>query len=152
MSTLQSRFGPVDYDESDLVTLEDGLVGFAKLTRFLVLEHKPGSPFRWLQSIDEPATAFLVADPFHYVADYAPTLTDTQVAVLGLTPETATLIFATASIPRGKPEELKLNLAGPIVINAETRRGRQVVLEDEAYTTQHRVFQTADQHDTSAAA
>lgn len=152
MSTLQSRFGPIDYEESDLVTFSDGLVGFAKLRRFLILEHKPGSPFRWLQSIEEPSTAFLLADPFHYVADYTPQLTDTQVAILGLTPETATLVFATASIPRGKPEELKLNLAGPIVINAETRTGRQVVLEDEAYTTQHRVFRTADQSDSSAAA
>lgn len=152
MSNLNTRFGTLDYHEDDVITLPEGLVGFSKLTRFLVLEHKPGSPFRWLQSTEDGATAFLVANPAHYVADYELVLGDAHVARLGLTPDTPTLVFTTATIPHGRPNDMTLNLAGPIVINVETRTGRQVVMENEAYTTQHRVFPKADQDDTEAAA
>jgi len=152
MSNLNTRFGTLEFNEDDIVTLAEGLVGFPNLTRFLVLEHKPGSPFRWLQSVDEVATAFLVANPSHYVPNFELALPDAHVARLGLTPDTATLVFTTVTIPHGRPDDMTLNLAGPIVINLETRRGRQVVLENEAYTTQHRVFPKADQHDSDAAA
>lgn len=152
MSNLKTRFGTLDYNEEDIVTLSDGLVGFPAHTRFLLLEHKPGSPFRWLQSIDEAGVAFLVANPSHYLPNYELVLGDAHVARLSLTPETPTLVFTTATIPHGRPNDLTLNLAGPIVINVETRTGRQIVLENEAYTTQHRVFPKADLHDSDVAA
>lgn len=152
MSTFESRFGTVEFEDQDVLNFPEGLVGFSKLTRFLLLEHKPGSTFRWLQSVDDPAVAFLVADPFNYVADYAPVLSDAALAALGLTPETVTLTYVTAAIPHGKPQEMTVNLAGPIIINAETGTGRQLVLENEAYTTQYRVFPTAEKQGSDAAA
>ena len=152
MSTLESRFGTVDYQDGDVLHFPDGLVGFVSLTRFLLLEHKPGSVFRWLQSVDDPGVAFLVADPFHYVADYAPVIADAALAMLGLTPDTVTLTYVTATIPHGRPDDMTVNLAGPIVINAETGTGRQLVLDHEAYTTQHRGFPTADKQGVDAAA
>ncbi|MBS1705334.1 MAG: flagellar assembly protein FliW [Armatimonadetes bacterium] len=128
-----SRFGVIEYLDDDVVTLHGGLLGFGQLSQYLVLEHKPGSPFRWLQSVEEAEVAFLVCDPAHFCADYAPELDNSIAKDLGLEEETPRLVFAVVSIPKGKPEDLTLNLAGPILVNMLTRHGKQVVLEDPAY-------------------
>jgi flagellar assembly factor FliW len=143
MTLLNTRFGPIDYEDQDVICFEEGLIGFPQCKSFLILTHKPESPFRWLQSVDEPALSFLVAEPLHFFPDYSPLMPEEDVTQLSLKEQTPRLVLTTASIPHGAPEEMTLNLAGPIVINATTRRGKQIVLEDEAYTMKHRVFEAA---------
>ena len=139
MSTLSgTRFGTVEFDGADVLQIEGGLVGMPALRRFVLFEAKPGSPFSWLQSLDEPSMAFLVADPDRYVPDYGG-------EVARRCPEiTDAVVLATATVPSGRPNDTTLNLSGPIVVDAATRRGRQMVLEDSAYTTRHRVFPCAE--------
>lgn len=152
MTLYKTRFGDLEIHDEDVFTFVYGLIGFPTLQRFVLLSSKPDSPFRWLQSLDEPSIAFLVTDPFHYVEQYDPMISLGVAEEIHLTDDTPRMIVTTASIPRGKPEEMTLNLAGPIVMNLVTREGRQVVLEDEAYTTKHRVFQQADRACESVAA
>src|SRR3972149_9019860 len=119
-----TRFGRIEYLDEDVLTFKDGIVGFPELQAFLLLSTKPDSPFRWLQSIDMPELAFLVADPARLMSDYAPELPTEQLAELQIGVDTPTLLYTTASIPRGKPHDLTLNLAGPIVVNAQLRLGK----------------------------
>ena len=140
-----TRFATIEYQHEDVVTFPEGLIGFPEYHRYVLVCTKDGSPFRWLQSVEEPALAFLVADPEHYVPDYAPEMPASAVKSLGLTDMTVRIVFATASIPVGNPDGLSLNLAAPIVINAESRVALQVVVEDPAYTMRYKVFQKADQ-------
>ncbi|MFX7895014.1 flagellar assembly protein FliW, partial [Acinetobacter baumannii] len=58
-----TRFGVVPYTDEDVITFEDGLVGFPTFSRYVVICPREDSPFRWLQSLEEPALAFLVAEP-----------------------------------------------------------------------------------------
>jgi len=139
-----SRFGNLDYEDKDIVTFDDGLVGFPTNTRFVLLCPWPDKPFRWLQSIDDPALAFLITDPEPYLEGYNPPLTGSIQRSLGLETDTPRLVFTTVNIPRGRPQEMSINLAGPLVINARERKGKQIVLEEGAYTTKYRVFQAAD--------
>ena len=46
-------------------------------------------------------------------------------------------------IPRDDPGAMTANLRGPIVVNAANRRGRQIILKDETYAFDHRVFPEA---------
>jgi flagellar assembly factor FliW len=144
MTLTGTRFGDIDFEVEDVVTFSDGLVGFPDTQRFVLVCVKPESPFRWLQSLDEPDLAFLVADPIHFVPDYQLVVAEAEVAGLGLGDDSPPLVFVTANVPRGRPEEMTLNLAGPLVVNAVSRQARQVVVEDEAYTVRHRVFQQED--------
>lgn len=129
-----TRFGTVEFDGSEVLQFEGGLVGLPELRQFVLFEAKPGSPFSWLQSLDEPHLAFLVAEPERYVPEYGSD-------VARRCPEIAdAVVLATATIPAGRPQDTTLNLSGPIVVDAATRRGRQLVLEDSAYNTRHRVF------------
>lgn len=152
MTLDNTRFGSIDYDETDILTVIDGLIGFSTLQRFVLLCQNPDSPFRWLQSIDEPALAFLLADPGRYVEGYGVDIDDVLAAQLGLTAETPTLLLTTATIPTGRPKDMTLNLTAPIVINVEKRLARQVVLENDAYTMRYRVFPTEARTGETAAA
>lgn len=129
-----TRFGTVEFDSDEVLQIDGGLVGLPELRRFVLFEAKPGSPFSWLQSLDDPAMAFLVTEPSRYLPTY-----ESEVARRCSDIDDA-VILATANVPAGRPRDTTLNLSGPIVLDAATRRGRQMVLEDGAYTTRYRVF------------
>ena len=133
-----TRFGTVEFDGDDVLQIEGGLVGLPDLQRFVLFQAKPGSPFSWLQSLDDPSMAFLVAEPSRYVPEYEHDLARRLPGVA------EAVVLATASVPPGKPRDTTLNLSGPIVLDARTRRGRQMVLDDAAYTTRYRVFPLAE--------
>lgn len=146
-----TRFGSVGYTDGDVVTFQYGLIGFAEYRRYLLLAHKPGSAFRWLQSLDDPQLAFLVTDPDAWVGDYRPSVTVEDAAVIGLTENTPRILLVTVTIPAGEPDAMTLNLAGPLVINAESQRAMQLVMHDETYTAKHRVFPPGSRADVCAA-
>ncbi len=140
-----TRFGSVEFDGNDVLHLDGGLVGLPELQRFVLFEAKPGSPFSWLQSLDDPAMAFLVAEPSRYVDGY-------DDDVIRRAPEISdAVVLATATVPSGRPRDTTLNLCGPIVLDATNRRGRQMVLDDAAYTTRYRVFPQAEPAERIAA-
>ncbi len=144
-----TRFGEVQFAEEDVIRFQDGIVGFPQNQGFLLIAHKEGSPFRWLQSIERGEIAFLVVDPVEYAKDYAPEMPPKTAADLGLTTETPILVYAIANIPRGKPDDMTLNLAGPLVINAATGVGAQVVLESDSYPIRYRIFSEKTKSDAA---
>lgn len=144
MTLSNTRFGDIEYSADDIITFADGVIGFPTNTQFVLLSHKPNTPFRWLQSIDDPALAFLVAFPEVIAPGYAPEIENSVAHELCLTEETPQMVLTTVTIPPGKPEEMTTNLLGPIIINGVTMRAKQVILADEAYTVKHRVFATTD--------
>jgi flagellar assembly factor FliW len=152
MNIEGTRFGTIEYTTEDVVHFDEGLIGFSKWQDFILLSVKPGSPFRWLQSLTEPALAFLTAIPTAYIESYMPEIDETHAKKLGLTETTPTIVLTTATIPAGSPHEMTLNLTAPIIINAATRHAKQLVLEDPAYTIKHRVFQTANRSGEKQAA
>jgi len=136
-----TRFGRIEVDEEAVITFPQGLFGFEEYRRFVVLCLDEKSPFRWLQSMEDPSLAFVVIEPRHFMPDYAPTISDADVEALGLDADTPYLTFVIVTIPPGKPEEMTANLMGPIIINAATRIARQVIVEDDCYTTKHSILQ-----------
>ncbi|MBN9503545.1 MAG: hypothetical protein BGO01_19515 [Armatimonadetes bacterium 55-13] len=140
MTILGTRFGDIDYSADDIITFEDGMIGFPKHHRYILLNTKPDTAFRWLQSLDEPTLAFLVAFPEMLVSGYSPLIDDRSVSELELTEECPKLLLTTVTIPPGKPNDMTTNLLGPIIVNGATMKAKQVVLQDDAYTVRHRVF------------
>ena len=138
LSTI--RFGEIEYEDADRITFQNGIVGFPNLQSFLILNVKEGSPFRWLQSIDDPSFAMLMSEPLHFLKEYDPTIQSCDQQLIELTPGTTPLRFVTVSIPAGRPQEMTLNLSGPIIINPINRKAIQVVLSEDSYTSKHRVF------------
>lgn len=135
-----TRFGGIQCPAQEALCFPDGLLGFPEAQHYVLIPHKEGSPFVWLQSLDVGDLAFLVVDPSVFVDDYAPEMPDRVATALELTEETPRIVYTIVTIPRGKPEDMTLNLAGPLLINAESRRAVQVVLDTDAYPLKHRIL------------
>ncbi len=134
---LTTRFGTIEIDEELVITLAEGIIGFEACRQFMVIQGNDGAGFRWLQSLDEPASAFPVVEPCDFRPDYAPTINDADASLLGLRADTPTLVFAIVTIPKHNPRGMTANLMGPLVINALTRQGKQTIVQDEEFTTRH---------------
>ncbi len=132
LQLADTRFGSISYREEDVLHFEDGLIGFPSEQRFVLVSSSDSSAFHWLQSLDSPDLAFLVTEPRQFFPEYEP-----------FTLEATDLLLSTVNIPHGCPEEMTLNLVGPILIDQLSRHGCQIVLDDEAYTTKYRVFAKA---------
>ncbi len=133
------RFGTLQVETDLILTLPEGLIGFEECTRFVVVRPNERSAFRWLQSLDEPAVALPIVEPGEFRPDYAPILADADARFLELTAETPTLVFVIVTVPPHDARAMTANLLGPLVINGLTRRGKQVIAQNEGYTTRHAI-------------
>ena len=135
-----TRFGLMEVDPDLVLTFADGLIGFERCCRYVVVRHKDDSAFRWLQSLDEAHVAFPIVEPGEFCAHYAPTISDADARSLSLSGETPTLLFTIVTIPPSSPRDMTANLLAPLVINGLTRRGKQVIAQDEGLTTRHKIM------------
>ena len=124
------RFGELQTDASSVIEFP-GLPGFPRARRFVVRGHDLGSAFAWLISLDDPELAFVIADPWAYVPAYRPSLDSRSLAAIDCEPDDELHIVSLVTFP---DSALALNLAAPLVINLRSRKGHQVVLEDDAYS------------------
>ena len=126
--TIQTRFhGTITISSTDILTLDQEILGFPQHRQFILLPHHPESPFLYLQSITDPQLAFIVIDPLTVKADYA--VPDQDVAGLGNREFWAMLCLCTVS--RQQPDQglvATCNLKSPVIINRQTRHGGQFVL------------------------
>ena len=144
MQIQTSRFGAIDVDESRIITMIGGLLGFPKATRFALIQTGEENTFFWLQSVQDEHLAFVVCDPAIFLPEY----TIDQVPVreearesLGIEPEAdlsrTTQVFA---ICNRVGDWLTGNLLGPIVINLENCHARQIVLTEKKWSTRQPLF------------
>ena len=130
-----ARFGEVTVAANTLLHFPRGMVGLPKAQRFVFLHNEgaPGPVF-WMQSIDDPALAFLVCEPGPFFPEYEIELEAKDQSLLGLTDEGDALVCVILVVPED-PSRITANLRGPVVINTETRTGVQLVLTGEQYPT-----------------
>jgi flagellar assembly factor FliW len=135
--TVESqRFGVFEVPEESIFELDPGLVGFPDERRFVVLDSRPGSPFKWMLCVDEPDLAFAVIDPATFVPSYAAPI-DKAAEVLRCDRADVAL-FVLVTIP-ARPTEIYANLLAPVVVDLVRRKGRQLVLEDPTLDPAHRI-------------
>lgn len=135
-----TRFGEIEVPVRMVLEFAEGLVGFPDHRRFVIIQHPSGGPFQWLQSAEDPDLAFVVASPAHFFVDYEVSISDEDRRALEIEDPESALILVLLVVPRDDPRGITANLQGPIVINSDTRRGRQIVLHGSHYTTRHPIF------------
>ncbi len=139
MIIQSTRFGQIEIADNELIQFPHGLPGFSEEKAFAFLPYQPNSPFAFLQSATEPNLTFVIVEPFAFFQDYSFSLDDNIVAELGLSDDNPPKIFNIVRIPE-KTEDITANLQAPIIINWQTRKAQQVILEKSAYMTRHRLF------------
>ena len=136
-SIKTSRFGVLEIDESRIIHFPEGLLGFPEQRRYVILEHKPGSPFYWLQSIDSPELAFVMANPLLIKEDYLEVLAEKEKPLFESESGGDIAVFSLVTIPQGNVERMTVNLIGPLVIDVDAKTGKQVILSESGYDYRH---------------
>lgn len=142
MKAKTRLFGEIDIADDKIITLEKGMIGFPELTHFSLIfdeEKKRKARIMWLQSMDDADIAFPVMDPHSIREDYTPNVNAEIVAPLGEMNTENTYVLVTVTVPR-KVEDFSVNLKAPIVINMDTLKGVQLIVEDD-YPVKYKVYE-----------
>lgn len=109
------------YDESEIVSFGEGLIGLPEMRRAALIPLADYEPFFWLASLDDEKNRFIVVEPQRIFSDYQPEI-----------PNPTTTILTIVRIS-SEWEKTTVNLRAPIFIDEETKRGKQFVLTDSNY-------------------
>lgn len=140
MKYSSSRFGVLEIDEGRVLTFPSGVLGFPESRRYVMLDHDTEAPFKWLQSLDEPALAFVIMDPDLFAGEeYRVDVTEDALAEIQGKSGEAFSIAVILTIPSDDPGRVTANLRGPLLMNPRTRLCKQLVLSDD-YPTRHPLF------------
>ena len=132
MHVQTTRFGSVEVGEDRLIDFPTGLLGFSSFTRFALLQPDEDGVFYWLQSVDSPDLAFVVTDPSRWCDTYEASVRREHMDLLDLEQVDDARVFV---IVNKYDDTLTANLQGPLVVNLRNRRGIQIVLSDQRWTT-----------------
>jgi len=134
-----TRFGEIDIKESELIVMKGPILGFENLSRFILLIRDKATPLCWLQSVEDPSIAFVVINPRIIRPDYNPTILEEDLKFMDIKNSEDIALLAIVTV-RSQPFRVTANIRAPILINAETRMARQVVLDDPEYPIQYDVI------------
>ncbi len=139
MKIHTSRFGTIEVSEEEFIYMKGAILGFERLTRFVLLVRDDRNPLWWLQAVDDPAVAFIVVNPRLIKRDYDPPVYESDLEFLDIRDRDDIALLAIVTI-RSNPFRVTANLRAPLLINAANRMGNQIVLEEPAYPVQFDVL------------
>ena len=131
-------YGSIDVDERQRIEFPYGILGFEKLEHYVLLD-APQQPFYWLQALDLVEVAFVMINPVIFRPDYSVEVPKEELEEIGIDSPDKMLTFAIVTIPQN-PMEMTANLQGPIIINKETRIGRQSISADPKWDVRHPIL------------
>jgi flagellar assembly factor FliW len=139
-----ARFGEIEVADDRLIEFVEPVLGFERTRRYVILDHAEDSPFKWLQSAEDPELAFVVTNPRLFGIDYEFEIPDETVSKLTIEDAEDVIVLTIVNIPQGSPEKMTANLLGPVIISHSSRKAMQIVLNDTEYTTKTRLLPDAD--------
>lgn len=132
-------FGEIEIGEDKIIHFEDGLFGFEQYKDYTIIYdvESEGEPFfSWMQCVTEQSLAFPIVNPLKVDSEYNPVVEDELLAKLGEMKEEDLLVFLLATVPQDV-KKTSVNMKAPLVINAGTRQGIQIVAENDDYKIKH---------------
>lgn len=133
VTVRSTRFGALAIPTEQLLQFPLGLPGFADATTFVLVEHRSGSRFRWLQSVEHPDAAFLVIDPMLVEAGFPIDRVRPAIRFLDLEDDEEVAVLVICCVSSASPATV--NLMAPVGIGLRSRRGAQVILYETGFTT-----------------
>ena len=142
MKLTTRNFGEIEIAEEKIIVFEEGLPGFETLHRFIFIDSEEGV-FNYLQSIEDGDLCFVITDPYQVFKEYAPVINESYFEKLGGGKNEDFAIYSVVCI-RDSIDESTINLAGPLLIQTEYKKGIQVITEDRKYSTKHKLVNLLD--------
>ena len=128
-------FKDLVYSKDDVITFPSGIPGFEKTREFVIVSIPDYAPFEWLVCIDGSRLRFAIINPLLFLPDYSPAMVKEQLEDLDVGKPEDILLYTIVTI-RENPLESTANLVGPLIINRVKRLGKQIIVDDDRYSTQ----------------
>ena len=133
---VSNQFGEIEFERDVIITFPEGLLGFEEFKRYVIMDVKECEPFQWLLSVEDPELGFPVLRPIFVYPQYEAELLEEWAEG----EPNAQIVYLIVTL-EGDPTRVTANLKGPIVIDANRRLGRQIVLISRDYPTNHPLIQ-----------
>ncbi len=134
MIIQSDRFGSIDVDAQDIISFSRGIIGFADEREFVLIRTRNANAVGWLQSANTPYMALPVVSAHVLMPKYPDVEIESYAEAAGLGQSLEDLaVLVVLNAPPGIPATV--NLVAPIIVNASTRKGAQVLLEGSHFTT-----------------
>ena len=136
-------FGVVELADEKVLDFPSGLIGFENYTKFAIMydeEDKGATRISWLQSLEEPLLALPVIDLSLEKMEKIH-IEDELLVPLG-NPADEDLLFLLAMTVPSDMTKVTANMKAPIIINAATKKGAQLIVENEDYPVKFNVYES----------
>jgi len=121
-----------------VVMTPEGIPGFERSREWVLEREHPDAVFSLLRSVDLPGVGILVAEPWNLAPGYSPDLPDDELARIEVTGPEDLELYVVATLAPDR-QQVFLNLAAPLVVHAERRLARQVILDRQGWPLRHPV-------------
>jgi len=128
----------MEIEQEKIIHFETGLPGFAKETKFVVLDLPGNDLLQILQSIQTTHLAFIVTNPHYFYKDYEFKLDEHVIEALEITSEQEVVILSIMTI-RDPFHLSTINLQAPLIINQTNKRAKQYILSNEKYPVKAKI-------------
>lgn len=137
-------FGEVELDDDKVLEFPHGIIGFEDFRKFAIIYdegNKNAINISWLQSLEEPSLALPVIDPLAIASDYAPMIEDELLIPLGDSADEDLLFLLAMTVPSDMTK-VTANMKAPFIVNAATKKGVQLIVENEDYPVKFNVYES----------
>ena len=135
------KFGEINYNESDVISFIRPILGFGDLRKYFIVSRPESEPFKWLQSIDDPDVSFVVLEPNMVYPDYSIEISSFDIRQLkGSDNQNDYHVYGIVTIPNGHPEDMSINLQGPIIVSTKNLNAVQLILNHPDYDIRYKMI------------
>lgn len=135
-----TRFGEIEIDESLLFEFVTPIIGYDSRKFFALIDNTPDSPFKWIQSVEDPELAFPITLCSYFDIEYNFTIEDNDAFLLQIENAEDAMAINIVNIPHDCPQNATANLIAPIIINVKNNKAMQIILKNTDYKIKHPLF------------
>lgn len=140
MIVKSMRLGDIEVSADKMISMVRPILGFEQLETFCLIEVSEFAPFLWLQSIQNEAVAFAVVNPLVFWPEYKIEINSKEIAELKVSKIENVETYIVVSFD-DQPKNISANLQGPILVNSENNRAKQLVLVNSEYGVRHSIME-----------
>lgn len=138
--TQQITSSGVAWTPDQVILFPAGLPGFESARKFIIMSVPEHQPFHWMECVDEGnSIRFAIINPLSFRPDYQPKIKREELATLNIKDPKELLLYVIVTL-RSPLIESTANLMGPLFINIREKSGKQIIIENDAYSLRERII------------
>lgn len=149
MKVLTKYFGEIEISKDNIITFNDGVYGFEKYRKYIVIDIENNKNFKCLQSIEEEYIAFIITNPWNFFKGYEIDIPDDELENLNIVEIEDMEIQTIVTVPKDM-KKMTVNLQAPLILNIKNKIAKQIILNNNNYKTKHYINEMESESHASA--